>query len=310
MDFARDAASPEALREMQKGLREPDERPLWALVDPALLDGKRLRSILVSLGWSAINALQGSPLEVYGEHAPLWIALPTDEDRAAQGLMRLLALDARASALSLVQTAAPQADLLALGAYLSRVLIDGDMLAHCRFADTRVLPELLSNLTPAQRTRVSHAVNAWAWFDHHASARFWSRESHVDMAEHADMAPHLELDKIQFSALLRASEPDTLFGLLNESTPELVPADGFGPFRDHLDAVLGRADARGVTSPNDRLQFAILALSCGPDFDRTPELQATWHDIERGETTLVKAMKGWSDALWDRLQSRHEIPPR
>ena len=303
MEFARNLGSGTESNEMLAVFDATNAKPLWLLVDAALVDEKRLQALAASLNWEISNALQGSPLEPFGAQAPQLLAMPRDRQSAADGLQRVMALNPQAPAFSVVESKASRAELSGLCAYLAQVTVDADMLVHCRFADVRVLPQLLRTLSAAQSLRVSALVDSWCWQDHLGKVGRWRSNSETAVASQADASLHLAMDKTQFSALLDASEPDTVFLLLLENTPELVPHLDRGPFRDRLSRTLARADLRHLTSPNDRFQFAVLTLSCGEAFDEHPALQPTWSAIEQRSRTLVEEMKDWSDSLWDQLQS-------
>ena len=132
----------------------------------------------------------------------------------------------------------------------------------------------------------------------------WQRRSGLDAAPLAlDGALNLELNSEQFSAMLAASEPDTVFHLLLDNTPELVPKTDRGNFHDQLQRILGVANKLKLTTPNDRLQFSILSLSCGEDFHARAVLTPTWRAIAFGGSTLEAEMKKWTDAVWDDIQS-------
>jgi len=302
MEFARNPVNLGESNDLLAAAHAHRTAPLWLLVDAALVDEKRLQSLAASLNWDVSNVLQGSPLEPYGAHAPQLLALPMHIEPAKLGVLRLMALNPQAPAFSVIESAASPAELSRLCAYLAQVTIDDDLLVHCRFADVRVLSQLSRTLSPSQLLRVSTCIDAWYWQDHLCTVQRWPPAVESTAMAQADASQHLSMDKMQFAAMLDASEPDTVFLLLLENTPELVPHTNRGQFRDRISYLLARADLRHLTSPNDRFQFAVLGLSCGDDFDEHPGLQATWSAIERGQT-LVEAMKDWSETLWDQLQS-------
>jgi hypothetical protein len=310
MDFARNAAERDAMQRLLALHPPRTDATLWALVDMALLERRRVAMVARAQGWSLSNALQGTPLEAYGEHAPVWIALSGATPAETAGLTRLLVSTPCAPAISLVTCHGGLQALSSLSAYLARARIGGDMLTHCRFADTRVLPSLLARLTASQQARVGQAVATWAWIDHLGEARAWHAAAGTNGAAPADASEHLELDATQFAAMLDASEPDTMFSLLCEHTPELVPDERRGEFRDVLASILARADQRQLEAANDRLQFIVLSLSCRDGFDDDAGLEETWRGIAQRKTTLVEAMASWSDAQWDRLQARAPGPSR
>jgi hypothetical protein len=303
MKFAR---NPSNERLMLEHLAEvpPLASARWLLIDPALLDDERLKRLLTMTGWPTHNSLAGSPMEAFGDKAPQLLSLPSDAEHAHAMLRRLMALNPLASAVSLVTSSGSLSALQQLFGYLAQARIDGDLQVHCRFADTRVLPHLLSTLSAPQLAKVSKAIQQWVWTDHLGQAASWSAKTIVADVAAPDMAGQLELDARQFGAMLDASEADTVFSLLVDNTPELVPPKNLGDFRDRLSTILERATARHLAAPNDRWQFAVLALSCRDGFDDHPGLQKTWLAVAEG-ATLVDEMKLWDDELWARLEGRH-----
>jgi Domain of unknown function (DUF4123) len=277
---------------------------VWMVVDAALVDTKRLKQIAGSLRWNMSNALEGSALERFGAQGPQLIEMNGDASAVTAGLKRLIDIDKRAPAFSVIESPVPLKELQSLCGYLALAQVDGDLKVHCRFADTRVLPHLLNALSAPQLARVSMAITRWSWVDHLGQNRQWATPARALTTGLADASPHLELNMAQFNALLDASEPDTMFSLLTENTPELVPADARGDFRDALAAILATANGLMLTSPNDRWQFVVLSLSCGVKFHEHPELQPMWLTIKQGTSTLVDEMKLWGDALWAELERK------
>jgi hypothetical protein len=98
-----------------------------------------------------------------------------------------------------------------------------------------------------------------------------------------------------------------MFTLLLDNTPELVPASQRGQFHQILAEALAGATTRKLQTANDRLQFVILSLSCGPGFHLHADLAATWAAVKDRSTTLSDQMKQWSDELWTSLQSSTSV---
>jgi Domain of unknown function (DUF4123) len=302
MKFARNPSNDQAVLDLLAATA-PLSAPRWLLIDPALLDGQRLKQLFAMTGWPTHNTLAGSPMEAFGDKAPQLVSLPSDTEQAHVAVRRLMALNPVASAVSLVTSRAALSELQQLFGYLAQARIDGDLQVHCRFADTRVLPHLLAALAAPQLARVSKEILQWVWTDHLGRAARWSAKAAATDAAALDLAPQLELDARQFSTMLDASEPDTVFSLLVDNTPELVPAQNLGDFRDELSTILKQATTRRLTTPNDRWQFVVLALSCKHAFDDHPGLQTTWQAVAKG-ATLVDQMKLWGDELWAQLEGR------
>jgi Domain of unknown function (DUF4123) len=275
----------------------------WLLVDAALLGPTQLAVVVARQRWRTSNTLEGSKLDSFGPHAPQLIELIGTPDHVIRGLESLRQMDRSAPALSVIYSRAPLSELRALFAWLAHPRIDGDLDLHCRFADTRVLPHLLSVLSPAQRFRVSQCVEQWRWLDRMGRVGEWRCAATGVDTGLLDDADQIQVDKAQFDAMLEASEPDIMFTLLLDNTPELVPTSQRGQFHQTLVEVLAGANTRGLKTPDDRLQFVILSLSCGLDFHLHAGLATTWEAVKDRGAKLCDQMKQWSDDLWTSLQA-------
>lgn len=283
-------------------------RRRWLLIDAALLSGNRLDHQLRKLGWSSVNALALSPMAIYEDQAPRLILLPEDEQAAAEGLSRVLSIDAAAPAMSWFTSDATQAQLQALCAYLAQARTHDHRDVHCRFADTRILPLLLAELVPEQLQRVANLIAEWHWLDRFGQVASWSRaDVTASISDSTDTAEHMCLTELQLNSMLRASEADGIFQILLEKTPEVVPHQGRAEFHGKLQRYLGAANDFSVSRPADRLQFVMLCLTCGENFQRHPGLAETWRAIAEDGASLVEQMQSWNDALWDELQAHREV---
>lgn len=306
LQFAREPVAETALVQAAQWLTEPSEFASWVLIDAALVDTKRLFTALRLASWTAVNALGSSPLSVFGDQAPQLILLQ-DALTIQQGLKRVISIDKAAPAVSAFKSRASVAELQLVFAYLAQPRIDSDLQVHCRFADTRVLASLLSTLSPAQMRRVAGIIDAWQWFARGGHIERWSSEHAVESAtETADTDQRLHLTSQQFANMLDASEADTIFTLLLDKTPELVPAERRGEFHARLQRQLEVATTLAVTQHPDRLQFIVLSLTCGLVFYRNAGLLPTWMAIRDQGASLVELMKSWSDELWNELQHSAE----
>ena len=308
MKFAREAAGEHAALDMFGRSAVHASPDHWVLVDAALLDERIVRRVSASSSLTMSNALRSSPLAVYGSRAPQFAHLPRNRELALNLVRRFIAIDARAPAISIVCSTSSSEALERLFSYLAQATIDGDLPVYCRFADTRVLPRLLAQLSGKQAARVSLDVRSWSWVDHLGNTESWQFSRDVPSCE-TDGDPHLSLSTLQLHAMLDSSEPDTMFDLLLDNTPELVPAKDRGHFRDRLSRILRSADARSVDKPNDRFQFVILGLGLGEAFCANADLTTTWRAIAAKQTTLVDAMKTWDADFWKRLETFEGEPP-
>lgn len=279
----------------------------WLLVDHAIVGAQRAHATGLALGLQAVPVLSGTPLAAFGEHGPHLWPLPVDVDDALlHHIRRWLSLEPTACGLSWVNgRQGPQALAKAI-AYLCLVTADDDTRLHCRAADMRVLPGLLPVLSPQQRSRVDTAIGAWGFFDERGHPRLWAADA-PDAA--ADPSPHLHLDKRQYAQVLQSSEPDIVFGLLQDKAPEVVPQSQLGDFRQRLAQFIATAAPYGVAETLDLLQFCVMSLTLGEAFHRHPALADTWKATRDGQKGLQAAMESWSDSLWNQLESEAAIQP-
>lgn len=302
MQFARDAVPDATVTAAARWLSQGIAQERWLLLDPALVDARRLRRI-VPAGASS-SALLGSALETFAEAAPQMISVGAEVDLTSL-VERIVDLDRTSPAMTLFKSIAPPSRIREVFAELALVRVDHDLRLHCRFADARVLPSLLDVITPAQRGRIRGCIRAWGWIG--ASGVFVSRdfeaaEGQIEASTRSGSFCGLELSAQQFARMLDDSEPDTVFASLLDTVPELVPGDGRGGFRGRLVDHLRSADALGVHQPTDRLQFVVLSLTCGSDFHRAAILGDTWKMMREAGASLKSLMSTWSDATWEEIE--------
>jgi Domain of unknown function (DUF4123) len=309
MDFACDAVDRATVDAFAKEALRRDEQAPWLLIDAALLDDNQLESQLRMRGWNGHSALAASPLAAFDKRAPQLIQLTEPADAIARGIWALTSLGRDAPAFSMLHSSAPLEELQRVFAYLAYAILEDDMPVHCRFADTRVLPSLLSVLSLTQAARVSHVVASWRWWDRQNSARCWPEKLTGEQGGRGaaqDDAQHVKLGSEEFASMLDAAEADSIFMQLVDTTPELVPDTRRGQFHQRLRTQLAQAAGRGVTQASDRLQFVVLSLSCGDGFHEHRVLESTWASVAQHGARLSEVMAGWDDALWDALSPKKE----
>lgn len=301
--FASDKPDQEQVEAVIRWARHPAESQIWALLDMALLDQAKFVALAKRNGLSLVSAYAHSDLAAFGDNAPQMLKLPNSEDARREVVRSLVSLAGNATALSWLQSNEAASSLQQVFAYLAKVRVeDRKMPIHCRFADTRVLPELLDVLLPEQQRQITSTIAAWCWINRQGNLRSWAGIRVELAAELEGELLHLSLE--QFRTMQRAAEPDAIFMMLNQKTPELVPKTHLGALHGQICRVLCVADGYGVKTIKDRLQFVVLSLTCGEDFHTDAELQAMWRQILEQGASLSELMQGWSDALWQRLDAR------
>jgi hypothetical protein len=279
---------------------------VWLLIDTALLDRDAWIRWLLRSGFPHDNAFQGSRLAAYGDHAPRLIRLDAGAANKAT-LASLARLTASAPAVSFIQPqlATDLGHIQRVLAYLAMVKIEQrEKAVHCRVADTRVLPQLLSALDPSQLAPVADAIANWRWYGRRNSVEERCLERPATPLT-PPSALHLTIN--QFRLVQRAAEADGVYLLLRERVPELVPRSDPGRFHARLQDYLDQASEYALTGAEDRLQFVVLSLSCGDSFHRHPSLAPAWRAVRAG-STLVGQMRLWDEASWAALQSGRAAP--
>lgn len=305
VDFATNTPDAHAIGQM-RALLDQATCETWLLIDTPLLKPDALVRWLARSGATHRNAYQGSALEAFGDHAPGLVKLHAGAVDV-HFLESLAGLTSSAPAVSFLQLQS-QAEISRLQrvlAHLATVKVENrEKPVHCRIADTRVLPHLLSVLDPVQTIPVAATVAHWCWYGRVDGVGAWR----PDQAAHPqEPPPVLSLTIEQFRAMQHAAEADGIYLLLRERVPELVPHADHGHFHTRLQASLAKADEYALSRTEDRLQFVVLSLSCGDAFHCHPHLAPTWGAIREGGR-LVDQIKHWDDTIWTALQENAVVP--
>nr|WP_198044528.1 DUF4123 domain-containing protein [Cupriavidus taiwanensis] len=303
MDFAVDVLKPEAAAaQIAQWQSTQDGLAQWLLIDAMLVDFARIRAIARMNGWPIHNVLASSRLSAFGDMAPHLIELPRSDANLQARVGQLIAAGAAAPAFSWLSSSKRAEEVCQTLSYLAMAQVDGDMELYCRFADTRILPELWRTLTDSQRLRVMQNIASWSCLDRENAPRRLSPDV-ANSNEVADQHEFIHLTSGQFATMLDASEGDTMFSLLLDTTPELAPVEHRGKFHATLMGYIDRAAKLGIKAPVDKLQFIVLSLTCTETFSRLPELADTWRRVAGGES-LKECMTQWSDAIWNVLEGK------
>lgn len=273
----------------------------WLLVDTALVDFDRVHAIALGYGAEVFNTLADSSLSVYRSRAPHLLQLPPVR-HATQALLEEVGdIDRLAPAMSWFCSASSPQALCADFAWLAQAVVEDDVKVYARFADTRVLPDLLHSMSPSQRARLARHMTEWRYFARggQVCAIALTETPPPDLAVMTQTG--ISFDQAQTDALIAAAEADAMFALLLSNTPELVPKDDRAAFHARLSDDLERASTYKVTAARDRLQFLVLSLSCGKDFDKSRSLNDTWMHVANG-ASLTDLMQGWPEYTWADLE--------
>lgn len=294
-----------ALRAWLAAPRSP-EYCLYALADMSILDATALKK-MERLSAPGIALLEGSRYTAYEELGPRLFPLSPLEPPAVE---RFIGIASGLPALSFVELLAPEGSPDRRGlVWLAEAETSDGLLLYCRFTDTRILPGVLQVLDRAQIGRLGHTVRRWAWVGRDGGLHtrdFPCTTSDDDSA--TDVA--IQFSDAQFAALMQAAECDTVYQMLREVSPEIVPVLPPVDIYRRLDALLRVARGYGLTEAPDQLQFVSIAWSSSERFHELECLGPTWAATCSGGQRFGDAVKEWPDAIWDGIEvmTNNSIP--
>ncbi|MBT0963128.1 DUF4123 domain-containing protein [Denitromonas iodatirespirans] len=274
----------------------------YALIDMSMLE-PTTHGRLERLAGPSIELLAGTDYEAYGELGPRLFALSAIDSTA---LARLTGTTDARPALSVLEitTHAGVPDLRGLQ-WLADAQGTDDTRLYCRYADTRILPNVLSVLDPTQSAWLARTIRRWAWV-----GRDGTLES-IDFTPTDSAAPRhdetrIHFDDAQFGTLMQAAEADTLFDDLHDQSPEIIPTADPATLWRRLDALLDIARTHGIDDAPDQRQFITLAWSASEHFHTLPALAATFDATRSGSKRFADAVAGWNDDIWNQIEALAE----
>lgn len=264
----------------------------------SMLDAKMLAR-LERYASPSVQMLETSRYAAYEELAPRLIPL---DNLSASKLEWFLSASDGVPALSFVELHAPDSkpQLQSL-IWLAEAKTADDMQLYCRYTDTRILPVLLDKLTENQTAVLAASIRRWAWVNREGQLSqklFVAPEAASD-----DAIPPLSFDNPPFAQLMQAAEADLIFGMLRESSPEIIPETT--PFDIHrrLSNLLDAGRERGVVDASDQLQFAAIAWSSSETFYQLPCLAPSWEIIRKQKARFSDVLKTWDDRIWEQIDA-------
>ncbi|WP_323004194.1 DUF4123 domain-containing protein [Denitromonas sp.] len=274
----------------------------YALLDMSMLNATAHRR-LERVAGPSIELLAGTAYAAYGELGPRLFALSLADMPALERLIS--ATDAR-PALSVLEIAthAGAPDLRALQWLADAQSADGTRL-FCRYADTRILPNALKALDPTQNAWLARTIRRWAWVDRDGSLQSINFTP-VDSTAPPHDETRIHFDDAQFGTLMQAAEADTLFDVLHDQSPEIIPAADPATLWRRLDTLLDIARTHGIDDAPDQLQFITLAWSASERFNTLPALAATFNATRSGSKRFADAVAEWNDDIWNQIEALAE----
>lgn len=298
--FLQNPHAPELISDLMQwmAVEHPPDHEIYAIADMTMLDANWLRQ-LERLASPTITILEHSRYAAYEELGPRLISL---ENLLPNQLERLLRWANGTPSLSFVELVSPSGkpDLKPL-VWLAETEIENGLPLYCRYADTRILPPLLSQLGPVQTPVLASRICRWAWINREGRLDETTWIKNKDNIE-PPIFP-LQLDQRQFAELMRAAEADLIFNLVHESAPEIIPKAAPAEIHRRLSALLDAGRQRGVEDASDQHQFVAIAWSSSETFYQLPCLEPTWEMLSQHITRFADVIKTWSDNVWDQIDA-------
>ena len=311
MDYASNLYSHDLHTQLTQWLNKPTlvkDSAKWLLIDATLLEQNAFVRLMKPYENTYLhNVFTKSRFEVYGLHAPHLFHIGQLDQQAqsafladvlilCNGIPALAALDACDDATSLAQGLA----------WFAQAYTPDGLELYCRLADTRITPGLVQVMDEDQRIKLGQNILQWQVVN-----RLGTLDALLPniQAQHDGKTPFKKfasskpftLTDAQFAALMQKSEPDTLFQMLLESNPDLVPATNRALFHQRLDTIVERAHQHEIQSSTDLFLFTIVALTTHDKFDTHPVLEETWANIKQKGTSFNKLVNAWPKKIWDEL---------
>lgn len=203
--------------------------------------------------------------------------------------------------LSVLCSAVPAEELIAhFRAYL-QARTEDSLEWPVRWADTCVLPILITSLTSAEYTHFMAPIHAWSCLDRSGEMLEWSGDGLPNpVPADVDCCP---LDDARFSHLLTEAEADAIIGALHDTQPD--PFDLQEPAANHacVKKHLAIASQYGIESAGSRRHFAMLALMLNDDFAEHSAMQGVLKHTRDGADYAAEIASLPSD-FWQQTERK------
>jgi len=271
---------PQRLLSKLQALRERARVPVYSYI---LLDASFDQNLLAAFPWR--QHIEGglyddTRLTGLKAVAPHLLGLPDEPEKQLTWLKELVASCSGKPMLSVLSSAIPAQVLIThIRPYLFARTEDS-LEWPVRWADTRVLPVLISALTPAERRHLMAPIHAWSCLDRSGEMLEWSGESLPSpVPADFDCWP---LDDARFSHLVAEAEADGIIGALYDTQPDLFDMQEAAANHACVKKHLAIASQFGIDGAGARRHFAMLALMLIDEFTEHPAMQAILKGISEG----------------------------
>ena len=264
----------------------------------ALIDGVFDEQLLARRGWSRqtkYSLYEGTDLEEFGAAAPHLLEAPVEIDERERWLREIISACEGKPMLSFLASVLSAPELcLHFRPYLiarSEDLTEWPL----RWADTRVLPEILAVIKPEYCEQLMSPLHAWWSIRRDGSLVVWKGTT-------ASQRSPVGFDKIplsdrEFSELVDRAEADAVLANIHDTHTDLLrrytPSECHARVAEHLLV----ASEHGIHAASARQHFSMLALSLNESFARHPAMATLLQRTQQGGD-YASGIGTLPDAFW------------
>lgn len=284
------------LQSLEQAIHERHDLFLYALIDCAFNETlfRQCKTRHPSLHGTSLYA--ESELDELQEVSPVLVQLPRDESTRSAWLETLLQHADGLPMLSLIASPIDTSDLASYFAPFIKSETEDGQRYLLRFADTRILPKLISVLDDSQWSLLPPIAHWWS-IDRAGVLRELLLPRSSDNAA-TERPTGLKLSNLQFAALLDAAEADAIIEQLLLVVPEHCAAFRPGDLHQFIAHQLENARRFGIESTPDLVAYCIGAFNSRGKLHEDPHAFALLKEGRWRPGELASALAELPEECW------------
>lgn len=263
------------------------------LLGYALVDAAFDQRVVKRYAANAVSVYRNTELAGLEELSPRLISLPRVPDRSVEEIKSLCTKCRQAPMLSFIASPCSPDELSTHLRYLFTTETEDRLKWPIRFADTRILPQLLKTLSIEQAARIGLAIHNWWWPD-----RTGKLTSCSPPFGRACDRPRISLAQTQFDELVDAAAPDALLAQLEMVAPELLDRHAGHDTHSLAAEAFSLAQQQGHSGSPAQLHLISAALILSHGFQKIPEFKAALA-ASRNDHELIEQLTAIDDSVWN-----------
>ena len=271
----------------------------------ALLDGVADEPLIAryrQYNPAGLSLYDDTALQAYGTAAPHLFPVPTGPGLPLWWLTPLVANCSGKAMLSII---ASPLDGTALRRHLRPYLIcisDDSTTWHLRWADTRVLPALLDNLTTPRREHLLSPM--YRWWSVRRDGALTSWQGGANPAPPPAGFERLPINDAAFARLMDGADADAVLADVFEVRASLFKGKDQARCHARMAHHLAIATAHGIEAAGARRHFGMLVMLLADDFVLHPAMRDMLRNIRNGADYMAE-----HDALPDSFWQATSVAP-